>query len=1254
MQTVGRSILFAVAVAWCPGLKCALLPGDTGATETLTPVEARGYPSRAPDLDVRPGFRNPPPGYGEVPFWWWTGDPLDVERLTWQLDQLHAKGISGVQVNYAHEDSPGWPTYPADPPIFSDAWWKVWGRIAEVCRQRDMGIGLSTYTLDWPGATNLFRQLFYAKPELNALKLEPPVRQRVQGGATVNLTLPEDVIGARAYRVEGGSLRTGGVDLVPFVSSRVLRWMAPAGEDWEVCAFRAVRQPNTINPLLPGVGEIVIRDFYQRFQDATPDRSSAGLNYFFNDELHVGAGTHVWNADFAREFKARKGYELFEVLPALWGDVGPLTPKARLDYADVRMALMEERYFQPIYRWHASRGLIFACDSGGRGLQPDEFGDYFRATRWYTAPGHDTPGGQADLIKGKVSSSIASLYRRPRVWLEGYHSLGWGATPERLMFATRENFLYGCTLLNLHGLYYTTHGSFWEWAPPCYHFRMPYWEHLGAFLDYFERLAYLLSQGSFVCDVAVVYPVAPFEAGLDGAKATQAAFNTARSLMAAGINFEFVDADSLARGVVRNDRLEVADSSYRVLVFPGMEAVRWTSLTKAAEFAKAGGFVLSVGALPFASDRAGRDDAELDALVAATFTAGHRLGRPADLPPFVLNAFTPDTRAAKPVRSLHRRVGTRHVYMVMDAPKHSTVEFRATGVAEWWDPWTGDTHSVKVIEETPTGTKVEMPLEAYEAQLIVFSPGAAASAAFAASAAASPIANRQSPIASGQSPNASGQSPIADRQAASGKRQAAISDQQRPVVEVLLAGDWEFELQPTMDNRFGDFRLPATDRMIGPEARVFRHAIEAGDVAAWRGAGFDDRDWERVTHGFGLQFWVLGPLPAAAPEGELAQLRRLDPREPVIVAGKPYRWRPYAFSWRWGREGDPGHQGWHGLKEHVTDHFLCLGRPAEGLNETKYEPEPDGSQYYLWTTVTVPRDTTARILASARNDGQRPHASEVLSPAAVFLNGAPVADLAQVVPLRAGPNSLLVRFDHAGRGYLVVKREETVASSPTRTPLSMTWYDDPDVIPFDACAGDRPAEWFRFTAPPGLRSIHVTARGQVEAWVDGQPMQRGRDGRFESLTTLERAAVVALRIAPEVGATGGAVLPDPIQLDCQRGLMPAGDWSKVGALECYSGGAWYRRTVTLTPEQAGGSVTLDLGKVVATAEVRVNGARAGIRVAPPWRVDLSEFVKPGENRIEVLVFNTLANHYATVPTRYRGELTSGLLGPVKLECAAPD
>ena len=149
------------------------------------PPGASGYPSRDPNLDALPGFQNPPPGYGEVPYWWWTGDPLDVNRLVWELDQLHQKGISGVQVNYAHQDTSGWPTYPSDPPIFSDAWWQVWGRVADGCRKRGMGIGLSTYTLDWPGGDNLFRKLFYSKPELNALRLTPYVPTRFRAGQSV-------------------------------------------------------------------------------------------------------------------------------------------------------------------------------------------------------------------------------------------------------------------------------------------------------------------------------------------------------------------------------------------------------------------------------------------------------------------------------------------------------------------------------------------------------------------------------------------------------------------------------------------------------------------------------------------------------------------------------------------------------------------------------------------------------------------------------------------------------------------------------------------------------------------------------------------------------------------------------------------------------------------------------------------------------------------------------------------------------------
>ena len=50
-------------------------------------------------------------------------------------------------------------------------------------------------------------------------------------------------------------------------------------------------------------------------------------------------------------------------------------------------------------------------------------------------------------------------------------------------------------------------------------------------------------------DIAIVYPVAPLEAGLDGEKATQVAFDTARALMAAGIEIPFPQQDLHVRSV---------------------------------------------------------------------------------------------------------------------------------------------------------------------------------------------------------------------------------------------------------------------------------------------------------------------------------------------------------------------------------------------------------------------------------------------------------------------------------------------------------------------------------------------------------------------------------------------------------------------------------------------------------------------------------------------------------------------------------
>jgi hypothetical protein len=333
------------------------------------------------------------------------------------------------------------------------------------------------------------------------------------------------------------------------------------------------------------------------------------------------------------------------------------------------------------------------------------------------------------------------------------------------------------------------------------------------------------------------------------------------------------------------------------------------------------------------------------------------------------------------------------------------------------------------------------------------------------------------------------------------------------------------------------------------------------------------------------------------------------------------------------------------LKEEVTDEVICLGKPAEGLNETHYTQEQQGTYYYLRTSAYVLQAGSAIIDMGG------------LVPSAVFLNGKKLASLTRPVDLNRGENPLLLRYDSAGRGHFVLKQVGS-GKVEKRTPLSMKWWDEPGVVAFDVRPNENnPAGWYRFTAPPGLKGMTIRCNGSPRVWVDGKSIPVNAspgsgiiEYKIELSKSVDQKAKVAIRMEQSRGNYGGAALPEPILLECITGVAQTGDWSQGSVLEHYSGGAWYRKTIKLSDAQVLSRTILDLGDVVATAQVRVNGEDAGILVAPPWRLDISNHVKKGSNKMEILVYNTLSNHYQTIPSRYKGNsLKSGLLGPVKLE-----
>lgn len=121
-------------------------------------------------------------------------------------------------------------------------------------------------------------------------------------------------------------------------------------------------------------------------------------------------------------------------------------------------------------------------------------------------------------------------------------------------------------------------------------------------------------------------------------------------------------------------------------------------------------------------------------------------------------------------------------------------------------------------------------------------------------------------------------------------------------------------------------------------------------------------------------------------------------------------------------------------------------------------------------------------------------------------------------------------------------------------------------------------------------------------------------------------------------------------------------------IKYYSGTAVYEKTFVLAESKTKSTSSrlfLNVGDVCELAEVKVNGKSCGIVWCPPWSVDVTAAVKPGENKLEIEVVNFWPNRIigdASLPRDQRLTRTNirkltattplepaGLLGPVTME-----
>jgi hypothetical protein len=124
--------------------------------------------------------------------------------------------------------------------------------------------------------------------------------------------------------------------------------------------------------------------------------------------------------------------------------------------------------------------------------------------------------------------------------------------------------------------------------------------------------------------------------------------------------------------------------------------------------------------------------------------------------------------------------------------------------------------------------------------------------------------------------------------------------------------------------------------------------------------------------------------------------------------------------------------------------------------------------------------------------------------------------------------------------------------------------------------------------------------------------------------------------------------------------------SEDKGVKYFSGTATYTKTIDAKPQwlSKGRRIWLDLGDVKNLAEVEVNGKSLGIVWHTPYKVDITDAIKPGANQFAIKVTNAWVNRLIgdqqpdattkytfTVVKPYKANsplLPSGLIGPVTI------
>lgn len=619
---------------------------------------------------TRNGFVSPGSEFGPVPFWFWNDD-LDKKEITRQIDAFLEKGIHGFVI---HPRKGLTEKYR----YLSDAFMDAVEHAVREAAERQMTVFLydeAMYPSGAAGGLVVKANPTHASKGLQMTELtEDCLPEFGDGcwfvsavcrwdGQSKSFSDPREAVAFRNARGEGCRLF-----LFTMVYSKgVIRGVHP-GEDED-----EENPPSSADLLDKEAVESFIHITHDAYYQRLKPWFGTTVQAMFTDEPSIMGRNPIkglvgWSHGFLQDFIASGGRE--EDLPFLFAPRGEDSP-ARCCYRLALMKRLRNTFFKTLSGWCAAHGIALT----GHPASSEDIGHL----QHFQLPCQDLVWRYVDPLKeggihgghstmAKCSADSARHRGRRRNGNECFGACGRPGDPWDLPFEDVKwyldwLFVRGVNLIIPHAFFFSLRGDRGNERPPDVGMNSTWWSNYNQITDYIKRMCYLQTDCSNLTDIAVL------------CRENSLPWEPVQQLYQNQIEFNYLEADLLRQGVLKDGALRILGCSYRVILVDSSLALTRNQkemLSRCSQY--------DVQVIDFAQ-------LDLQWLKENHDPAGLRTNYPVPA-----------------LRVTHTCLGGVYCYTMVNEgnePLHFHVALPVRGQTELWDPWNGECHPLHRQEMYP-------------------------------------------------------------------------------------------------------------------------------------------------------------------------------------------------------------------------------------------------------------------------------------------------------------------------------------------------------------------------------------------------------------------------------------------------------------------------------------------------------------------------------------------------------------------------